>query len=122
MTGVQDARAVRVVAEKRRPVSWRRLLVAGLSVAVAVGLAGGLLEWWWFGASAAASGDRAERYVQRRFDGMVASLEAVSLGIARDPAAATGMARYARTGRSMFLSRRSPREAKVQSSLPFRWS
>ena len=50
MNGVRDARAVRVVAEKRRPVSWRRLLVAGLFVATAVGLAGGLLEWWWFGA------------------------------------------------------------------------
>ena len=63
-------------------MSWRRLLVAGLFVATAVGRRGGLLEWWWFGLSAAASGDRAERYVQRRFDGMVASLETVSLRIA----------------------------------------
>src|SRR5512145_2044411 len=102
MTGVRDARAVRVVAEKRRLVSWRRLLVAGLSVAAAIGVAGGLLEWWWFGASAAASANRAERHVQRRFEGMVSSLEAVSLWIARDPAAATALSTADDGARTLF--------------------
>ena len=102
MSGVRDARAVRVVAETRRLVSWRRLLVAGLFVATAVGLGGGLLEWWWFGLSAAASGDRAERYVQRRFDGMVASLETVSLRIARDPSAATALSTAQDGARTLF--------------------
>jgi signal transduction histidine kinase len=102
VSGAQDAHAVRLVAEKRRHVSWRRLLVAGLFVATAVGLAGGLLEWWWFGGSAAAAGVRAERYVQRRFDGMVASLEAVSLQIARDPAAAAALTTAEDGARTLF--------------------
>ena len=115
MNGVRDARAVRVVAEKRRPVSWRRLLVAGLFVATAVGLAGGLLEWWWFGLSAAASGDRAERHVQRRFDGMVASLETVSLRIARDPSAATALSTAQDGARTLFDLTTTARQRSVRA-------
>jgi signal transduction histidine kinase len=71
--------------------SWRRLVIAGLAAATAIGLAGGALEWWWFGASDRAAAARVERHVKSRFDTMVASLEAVSHRIAADPAAPAAM-------------------------------
>ena len=72
-------------------MSWRRLLVLGVCAAAAVVLAGGLLEWRWFGPSTRAAGERADRYVQARFDAMVASLERVAQRIAGDPAAAAAI-------------------------------
>ena len=77
-------------------------MLAGLTAAAAIGLAGGALEWWWFGASDPAAAVRAERHVKARFDAMVSSLEAVSQSIARDPAAAAAMTAGEDGARALF--------------------
>ena len=74
----------------------------GLCAAAAAVVAGGAVEWWRFGATAQASAARAERHVRARFDGMVASLETVSLRIAGDPATPAAMSAGEDGARTLF--------------------
>ena len=68
-------------------VSWRRLLVAGLTAAVLAGLAGVGLERWWLGPTDATAAARVESLFRREFDGMTAALAEVATTIATSPAA-----------------------------------
>ncbi len=70
-----------------RQVSWRRILIAGVCLAGAALVSGGLFERWRFGGSSEAAAQRAERHVRSRFDAMVAALDTVSQRLARDPQA-----------------------------------
>jgi signal transduction histidine kinase len=70
-----------------RLVSWRRLLLAGLTAAAAAGLAGVALERWWLGPNDATAAAYVEALVRQEFGGMIAALADVATGIATDPAA-----------------------------------
>jgi signal transduction histidine kinase len=74
-----------------RTVDWRRLLAAGLSAAVLVALAGGVFEFWRFGASPRAAAERLERRVRGDFDRMMGVLSRVATGVATDPTAARAL-------------------------------
>jgi signal transduction histidine kinase len=86
----------------RRPVSWRRILLAGGCLAAAVLLVGGVLERWRFGGSAEAAAARAERHVQSRFEAMIGALETVSQRLANDPGAAAAMLAGEEGARTLF--------------------
>jgi signal transduction histidine kinase len=90
-----------LIANARR-VSWRRLLGSGLLAAALAGLAGGMLERWWFGGDDAAASRRVEALVRRDFAEMTAALQQVAQGIAGDPAAATGVAAGSEGARPLF--------------------
>ena len=68
-------------------MSWRRLLVAGLTAAALAGLAGVGLERWWLGPTDATAAARVESLFRREFDGMTAALAEVAASIATNPAA-----------------------------------
>ena len=85
-----------------RRVSWRRLLGSGLLAAALAGLAGGVLERWWFGGDDASAARRVEALVRRDFSAMTAALEQVAQGIAGDPAAATGVVAGSEGARPLF--------------------
>jgi signal transduction histidine kinase len=70
-----------------RLVSWRRLLLAGLTAAAAAGLAGAALERWWLGPTDATAAAHVESLVRQEFGGMIAALADVATEIASDPAA-----------------------------------
>jgi signal transduction histidine kinase len=72
-------------------VSWRRLLVCGLVAAVLAGLAGAVLERWWFGPTDVTAAARIESLVSREFEDMTSALSRIAEGIARDPAAFAGL-------------------------------
>ena len=81
------APAVPASGRSLQPVSWRRLLVAGLTAAALAGLAGVALERWWLGPTDATAAARVESLVRREFDGMTAALAEVATAIAANPAA-----------------------------------
>jgi signal transduction histidine kinase len=83
-------------------VSWRRLLGCGLLAAALAGVAGGVLERWWFGADTTAAAARVETLVRRQFDAMTASLVRVATAIARDPAAPASLAAGSDGARPLF--------------------
>ncbi len=85
-----------------RLVSWRRLLTAGLMLAVGTGLAGAALEWRWFGPDSQSAAARGEVYVRTAFDRMTAVLTEVATAIAEDPAASAGLANGADAARTLF--------------------
>ncbi len=70
-----------------RLVSWRRLLIAGLVAAGLAAVAGLAIERSWLGATDAAAAARVEATVRRDFDGMIAALSQVAVGIATNPSA-----------------------------------
>ncbi len=74
-----------------RHVSWRRLLAGGIVATALIAVCGGALELWWFGASNAAAGQRAEREILQRFDAMVRAITRVSERVGGNPAAVTGL-------------------------------
>ena len=63
---------------RERHVSWRRLLAGGVAAMALIAVTGGALELWWFGSNEASAGQRAEREIHQRFDGMVRAITAVS--------------------------------------------
>jgi signal transduction histidine kinase len=83
-------------------VSWRRLLGSGLLAAALAGLAGGVLERWWFGADSAAAALRVEALVRRQFDEMTRSLVEVATAIARNPSAPAALAAGTDGARPLF--------------------
>jgi signal transduction histidine kinase len=87
--------------QRDRQVSWRRLLAGGLLLAALAGLAGGALEWYWFGRNAQTAAARGETYVRRTFDGMTGVLSSVAQAIAVDPAASSALA-APEAGRTLF--------------------
>ena len=74
-----------------RPVSWRRVLACGVIVAATAGLAGGVLERWWFGPTDATAAAHVEVLVRREFEGMASLLTNVAQSIAADPVTADGL-------------------------------
>jgi signal transduction histidine kinase len=68
-------------------VSWRRLLMAGITAAGLAGLAGVAVERWWLGPTDAAAAARVEALVRAEFGGMTAALTEVASRIAAHPAA-----------------------------------
>jgi signal transduction histidine kinase len=85
-----------------RPVSWRRLLAAGLTAAALAGLAGGVLEWRRSGSTDAAAAARLEAHVRGQFDELMASLGRVASDIATDPETARGLAASSDEARVLF--------------------
>jgi signal transduction histidine kinase len=85
------ARLARILSAADRRVSGRRLLAAGLLAASLAGLAGGALEWWWFGPDADAAAGRGEAHVRDAFDRMTGLLSRVGGSIAEDPAAGAAL-------------------------------
>ena len=61
--------------------------MAGLVTAGLAAVAGLAVERWWLGATDAAASARVEATVRRDFDGMIAALSQVALGIAGNPSA-----------------------------------
>ncbi len=74
-----------------RIVSWRRLALGGLLLALVTGISGLSLEWWRFGAGTNGSLARAERELLGRFSQMTSVLDGVASAIANDPAAAAAL-------------------------------
>jgi signal transduction histidine kinase len=85
-----------------RYVSWRRLLAAGLAAAVAVGIGGGVIELWRFGASDAAAAKRVEVRVQRDFAEITAALSGVASVVASSPIAASALEQREEGARALF--------------------
>ena len=65
-------------------------------------MGGSALELWWFGASDAAAGQRAERDIQQRFDAMVRAVTQVSERVGSNPAAVTGLSASTDNARPLF--------------------
>jgi signal transduction histidine kinase len=78
-----------IAAERR--VSWRRLLLAGLTAATLTGLCGGLLEFRRFGLTNDAAARRVEAEVRRDFDAVTSRLAAVAASVSGDPRAAEAL-------------------------------
>ena len=70
----------------QHPVSWRRLLVAGLAAAALTGVVGLLLERSWLGPTDASAAARVEALVRSDFDAMTNALASVAGSIATNPA------------------------------------
>jgi len=99
---------------RERHVSWRRLLAGGIIATALVAMGGGGLELWWFGASDAAAGQRAERDIQRRFDAMVRAVTQVSERVGSNPAAVTGLSASTDNARPLFdLAREARRTSEA---------
>jgi signal transduction histidine kinase/MFS family permease len=88
--------------QRQRPVSWRRLLAAGLLVAALAGVAGGALELWRFGPTDATAAARVESYVRRDFAQMTEALSGVATRIASNPVAATSLTAEPEEARALF--------------------
>ena len=82
--------------------SRRRLLAAGLLVALGAAVAGVAGELWRFGAGDDAAAARVERSVRRDFDRMTAVLSQIATAVASDPAAARGLSAGADGARALF--------------------
>ena len=65
-------------------------------------MGGGALELWWFGASDAAAGQRAEREIHQRFDAMVRAITRVSELVGSNPAAVAGLSASTDNARPLF--------------------
>ncbi len=87
---------------RERHVSWRRLLAGGIIATALVAIGGGALELWWFGASDAAAGQRAERDIHQRFDAMVRAITQVSERVGSNPAAVAGLSASTDNARPLF--------------------
>ena len=85
-----------------RPVSWRRLLAAGLTAAALLGLAGGAYELWRLGPSNATAFARVEAHVSGEFTRVSASLARVAGEIATNTAAARALAAATDEARTLF--------------------
>ena len=83
-------------------MSRRRLLAAGLLLAVAAAVLGAAGELWRFGASDAAAAARVEQSVRSDFDRMTAVLARIATAVAVDPDAARGLAAGADGARALF--------------------
>jgi signal transduction histidine kinase len=84
-------RSVETPLVRDRQVDWRRLLAAGVLLAVAVGLAGVGLEWMRFGRGPSGAIAKAEAGVRRDFDRKTALLARLASAIATDPATARAL-------------------------------
>ena len=91
-----ESTAVRPFAS--HPVSWRRILLAGLTAAVLIAGGGTLLERVRFGGGLEGALARAEAEVHRDFDRTTARLGGLAAAIAADPATAQALQEVAREG------------------------
>ena len=96
---------------RERHVSWRRLLAGGIVATALIAIGGGALELWWFGASDAAAGQRAEREIHQRFDAMVRAITRVSELVGSNPAAVAGLSASTDNARPLFDLVREARRA-----------
>ena len=85
-----------------RRVSRRRLLAAGLLLALAVAVVGIAGELWRFGASDAAAAARVESRVRRDFNRMTSVLAQIATAVAGDPEAPRGLNAGAEGARTLF--------------------
>jgi signal transduction histidine kinase/MFS family permease len=85
-----------------RRVSRRRLLAAGLLLAVCTVVLGIAGELWRFGLSDAAAAARVEQKVRRDFAAMTAILSQIAAAVAGDPAAAQALSAGADGARALF--------------------
>jgi signal transduction histidine kinase len=69
---------------RMRHVSWRRLLIVGLSLAAAATVAGFAIEWVRFGATAEQSVERVDTEIRREFGEMTSLLATLANTIAAD--------------------------------------
>ncbi|HXW04893.1 MAG TPA: HAMP domain-containing sensor histidine kinase [Vicinamibacterales bacterium] len=83
-------------------MSWRRLVAAGFAAAALTGLAGGVLEYWWFGFTSAAAVARVEAEVRRDFDTIAARLAAVAARVSSDPETAQALEAGPDAARTLF--------------------
>ena len=74
-----------------RQVDWRRLLAAGVLLAIAIGFAGAAYDWIRFGRGAASAAARANAQVRRDFDRKTALLARLGAAIATDPGTAPAL-------------------------------
>ena len=74
-----------------RIVSWHRLALGGLLLALLTAAGGLALEWWRFGSGTEGSLARADRELRGRFSHMTTVLDGVATSIASDPAAASAL-------------------------------
>ena len=83
-------------------MSWRRLLLGGVAVALMTAVVGFVLEWQRFGATTEGAIARAEADVRQRFEQMTAVLDRVASAIAADPESAKALESGYDTGRALF--------------------
>ncbi|MFL6279870.1 MAG: ATP-binding protein, partial [Vicinamibacterales bacterium] len=87
---------------RERPVTARRLLVAGSVLALIAAIGGLALEGWRFGLTRAATAARVEQQVRREFDRTTAALSRVAVGVATDPDAVRALAQGPEAARDLF--------------------
>ncbi|CAN5509691.1 hypothetical protein BH23ACI1_BH23ACI1_04540 [soil metagenome] len=73
-------------------MSGRRLVAAGLLLALSAGAGGVALEWYWFGWGPGAAAVRVEAHVRGAFDRMTGALQGVATAIASDPSVIDALA------------------------------
>ena len=81
-------------------------------------MGGGALELWWFGASDAAAGQRAEREIHQRFDAMVRAITRVSELVVSNPAAVASLSASTDNARPLFdLAREARRSSEAADQI-----
>ena len=107
-------RRVPSIDVRERRVGWRRLLAGGIVATALIAIGGGALELWWFGASDAAAGQRAERAIHQRFDAMVRAVTRVSELVGSNPAAVASLSASTDNARPLFdLAREARRTSEA---------